>query len=337
MSKRILIIEVNWLGDVIFTTPFIRAVREHYPGAYIACLIHPRCVDVIDGNPRINEIIIYDEQGVHKGLIGKIKLILELRKKRFDIAFVLHRSFTKALIALFAGIPERVGHPTKKRSMILTKTVEENTGSLHKVEYFLDLARAMGAHPAGLSYEFYVKEPDKIFVREFLKRHGVGEGEAIVTICPGGNWDPKRWPRGRFAQLSDELVKRYGVRIVIAGAKKDIALAEEIKRMMKEPAVIAAGATTLKELGAIFARSKLVIANDTGPMHIAVAMKTRVIALFGPTSPDITGPYGGSNCTVIHKNRECQVPCYDDSCDANRCMEDIGVQDVLDAAGKYLS
>lgn len=108
-KKRILIVEVNWVGDVIFSTPFIRAVREAYPDAYIACLIHPRCKEMLESNPRIDELIVYDEEYGHKGLLGKLKLVLELRKKHFDVAFLLHRSFTKALITFLAGAKERWG------------------------------------------------------------------------------------------------------------------------------------------------------------------------------------------------------------------------------------
>jgi len=127
MEKKILIVNVNWIGDVLFSTPFIRAVREAYPHSYIACLLHPRCREMLDSNPHLNEIIIYDEEGVHKNIIGKIKLIAQIRKRRFDTAYILHRSFTKALIAFLGGVRERIGYPTKNRSIVLTKIVEESS------------------------------------------------------------------------------------------------------------------------------------------------------------------------------------------------------------------
>ena len=113
MGKRILIVNVNWVGDVLFSTPFIRAVREANPDAYIACLLHPRCTQMLESNPRLNEIIIYDEEGIHKSLLGKWRLIKELKGKKFDAAFLLHRSFTKALITYLAGIKERIGYPRR--------------------------------------------------------------------------------------------------------------------------------------------------------------------------------------------------------------------------------
>lgn len=336
-EKKILIINVNWIGDVLFSTPFIRVVREAYPKSHIACLLHPRCKEILESNPRLDEIMIYDEEGEHKSLFGKLKLIMYLRKKNFDIAFILHRSFTKALIASLAGIEKRIGYPTKHRSFLLTEIVEEPTEELHKVEYFLNVARAVGIEPSSRSYEFFIKDSDRNFIRSLLKSSDVSDEKTLVVICPGGNWDPKRWPKGSFAKLADLLIERFGVKVAISGAKKDIGLADEIKAMMRNSPIIVCGRTTLKELGALLERANLVIANDTGPMHIAVSMKAKTIALFGPTSPAITGPYGDGNYRVISKYGECEIPCYDFSCTDNRCMAAIKVEDVLKEASEMLN
>jgi ADP-heptose:LPS heptosyltransferase len=157
-----------------------------------------------------------------------------------------------------------------------------------------------------------------------------------MTICPGGNWDPKRWPVESFAKLADILEERFGVRIVISGTRGDIKIADDIRGMMKHCPIIACGWTTLKQAAALFERSALVVANDTGTMHLAVAMKANVIALFGPTSPALTGPYGAGKYKVISKNTECIVPCYDLKCKVNRCMQAIKVEDVLKEAESVL-
>jgi len=342
MNKRILIVNVNWVGDVLFSTPFIRSLREANPDAYIACLLHPRCSQMLEKNPRLDEIIIYDEEGAHRGLIGKMRLILSLRKKRFDTAFVLHRSFTKALITYMAGIPERIGYPTKGRGKILTRAVEEPDEELHKVEYFLNIARAVGIRPSDVSYEFFVDDTDRRSVAGLLAREGVTDKDIAVVLCPGGNWDPKRWPKERFASLGDLLAEKTGARIVISGAKKDEALSREIQGMMKSRPVVTAGKTSLGQLGALLERANLVIANDTGPMHMAVAMKAKTIALFGPTSPRLTGPYGKGAYRVItgtagSKRPGCEVPCYDVACTENICMADISVADVLSKAREFLN
>lgn len=336
-GKRILIVSVNWIGDVIFTTPFIRTVRQANPDSYIACLLHPRCREMLEANPRINEIIIYDEELRHKGIIGKFKLINYIRKNRFDTAFILHRSFTKALIPYLAGIRERIGYPTKNRRVLLTKAAEEPDEDTHKVEYFLNIAGPAGMNlPQDNSYEFFIEDSDRKFVKDMLEEGGVSDKDILVTICPGGNWGPKRWPKENFAVAADLIAEKFGARIAIAGAKKDIELAEEIRKSMRNKPLITCGKTTLRQLGALLERSKLVIANDTGPMHIAVCMKARVIALFGPTSWRITGPYGRGDYKVISRNETCEVPCYDFNCKDNSCMAAISVEEVYQTAEEFL-
>ena len=329
MEKNILIINVNWIGDCLFSTPFVKALREAYPESYMACLLHPRCKEMLESKPRLDGIIIYDEEGEHKGLLGKLKLILALRKKRFNVTFILHRSFTKALIATLAGIKERIGYPTKHRSRLLTRQVDEPLEEIHKVEYFLNIARAAGITAKSRSYEFFINEPDRNFIKGFLRTSGVSEKDLLVVLCPGGNWDPKRWPKENFAKIGDLLAQKFGARILISGAKKDVGLAEETSGMMAIKPIISCGRTSLKELGALLERANLVIANDTGPMHMAIAKRAKTIALFGPTSPQVTGPYGDGDYRVISKYEECEIPCYDFTCHDNKCMQAIRVEDVL--------
>ena len=335
-DNRILIVNVNWIGDVIFSTPFIKAVRLANPDSYIACLLHPRCIDILKDNPRIDEIILYDEEGIHKSLLGKFKLISYLRKKRFDTAFILHRSFTKALITFLAGVRKRIGYPTKHRGSLLTKALEIPDEETHKVEYFLNLARVSGIDTRDITYEFFIKDSDRQKTAQFLKENGVFNNDLLIVLCPGGNWDQKRWQKENFAKLGDIFIEKLGAKVIISGAKKDIPLAEEIQKMMKLRPIISCGRTTLKELGALLERANLVVANDTGPMHIAVAMKTNVVALFGPTSPRLTGPYGLGSYHVIWKNEGCDVPCYDVTCTDNRCMSAITVEDVFKEAKDML-
>ena len=335
--KKILIVSVNWIGDVLFTTPFIRAVREAKPDSHIACLVHPRCAEMLDPNPRIDELILYDEEGIHRSLAGKIRLVSELKNRAFDTVFILHRSFTKALITYLAGIKERIGYATKHRSWLLTLAVEEPPANTHKVEYFLGLARSAGIELKGPpSYEFQAQDQDRKFAASLLRGHGVDEADRVVILCPGGNWDPKRWPKENFASLGDMLAGKPGLKIVISGAAKDAGLADSIAKMMRVKPVITCGATSLASLAALFEKASLVIANDTGPMHLAVAAGAPTIALFGPTSPAITGPYGEGNYRVISKHESCDIPCYDFSCKDNKCMRAIGVDEVFREAEDVL-
>jgi len=328
-GKRILIIEVNWLGDVLFSTPFIRAIREANKDGHIACLVHPRCKEILEGSSAIDEIIIYDEEGLHKNVLGKIKLIYGLRRKHFDTVYILHRSFTKALIGYLTGAKTRIGYPTKNRGRLLTKAVEEPEIGAHSADIFLNLAGEPADKVKERRYEFFIKDADRRYIKDLLCARGIGADDKFIALCPGGNWDPKRWPKENFAAVSDILAGKYGVKIVITGGVKEKGLAESIRGIMKTPAVVTCGETNLKQLGAIFERSHLVVANDTGSMHIAVAMGAKVIALFGPTSPEITGPYGAGNYRVVKSSVECDIPCYDVTCRDNRCMRSISVDEVF--------
>lgn len=327
--KKILIFGVNWRGDVIFTTPFIRAVREVFPDSYIVFITPPRCKEILEANARINELIIFDEDGREKSFLGKIGFALRLRGEKFDIAFILHRSFTRALITFMAGIRMRVGYGTKRRGFLLTKKLDLPAKEIHRVEHFLRLAAAAGADTSEKDYEFFITEPDRERGRLILSCEGADLNNRFVVINPGGNWKPKRWPVDKFAQLADRLIDEYGVRILITGAEKDKGLSEEISQRMRNKPVSIAAKTSLRELASILEMVKLVISGDSGPMHIAVSSGTNVVALFGPTSAGITGPYGKGNYTVISKNVGCDIPCYDYACRDYRCMNAISVDDVI--------
>ena len=330
--KRILIVNVNWLGDVLFSTVSIKAIRRRFPESFIASMVVPRCKEMLEGNPNLDEIIIFDEEGEHKGIIGKIKFIFLLKKRHFDTVFLFHRSFTRLFLCYLAGIPERIGYWRRKGGFLLTKKIEPPPSGIHRADYYLNLVKEAGIEITETGCDFFLSEDARDSVSRFLEENGVKRSDFLISVNPGANWSLKRWPLDRFAELSDRLIERYNAKIVITGSQSDIKLAQEITDKMKHTPIIASGRTNLKELGALFRFSDLVISADTGPMHIAVCMQTPLIALFGPTSPDITGPYAARGPTkVIQKDVGCNIPCYNLDCKQNRCMQAITVDDVLKA------
>ena len=220
--KRILIVNVNWRGDVLFSTPFIRAIREKHPQSFIATMLLPRCAPILENSPHLNEIVIFAEEGRHRGLLGKLRLINLLRTKHFDTVFLLHRSFTRTLLCWLAGIPERIGYFTKKRAMLLTKLISPPLDKLHKVEYFLNIAKACGIETENKDYEFFTSPKDRNYIKNLLQENGLKESDFLVVINPGGNWGLKRWPKENFAKLSDRLIEKYQLKVIITGAKSDI-------------------------------------------------------------------------------------------------------------------
>lgn len=332
--ERILIWEQNWLGDVLFSTPFIKAVRKKCENAYIAVMLNYSCKEILEGNPRINEIILYDEKTKHRGLKGEIKLIRRLKKESFDTVFLLHRSLSRALIAYFAGIRNRIGYFYIKRNFILTDIVDAPRKPLHKIEYFLKMAGYIGADISDKNLEFFINDTDREYIENLIKRNEIEKSGPIIAINPGGNWPPKRWPEENFAKLADILIKKYKVRIMITGSENDISRALRIQELAHNKLFISCGKTTLKQLGALYEKAKIVISGDSGPLHIARAVGADVIALFGPTSPELTGPYGEGSYSVIQKDVGCRTPCYNAECSDNKCMKAISVEDVLEAVKK---
>jgi lipopolysaccharide heptosyltransferase II len=330
--KRILIFNVNWLGDVLFSTPALKALRTKYPQAHIACILHPRTKEMLEGNPNVDEIIIFDEKEKDKHLFNKFRFISQLRKRKFDTVFLFHRSFTRLMLMTLAKIPNRIGYKAKKRSsLFLTKKIPLPKADIHRVDYFLNILRNYGIACESNEYEFFVDDASRKKAAEIFKNEQISASDFVAIINPGGNWLLKRWLPERFAQVANFLIDKFKAKIIISGSSKDIPLAKEIADKLTQKPVILCGRTSLKELGAIIQRCQLFISADSGPMHISAALKTPLIALFGPTSPRITGPIGTGKIKIIHKDIGCKIPCYEVNCAGNRCMQAISAQDCIKA------
>jgi len=329
--KRILVFNVNWLGDVLFTTPAIRALRKQYPDSHIACVAPERCREILELNPHINEIISFDERKANKSIPSKIEFIYSLKKKKFDVVFLFHRSFTRLFLVWLAGIKRRVGYDRKKLSFLLTDKIPAvDRDSLHRVDYFLNIVRPFCEGEPDKNYALKIDRSDTEYVKKLLKENQIEENDKFVILNPGANWVFKRWPVEHFAKLADLLQDKFKVRIVISGAKQDMDLAEQIKKLAHNELTILSGKTNLKQLAALFKLAKLIVSADSGPLHIALAVGTRTVSLFGPTSSKITGPYDLQLHKVIQKNVTCAIPCFDVVCGDGKCMKEILPDDVFD-------
>jgi len=328
-------VNVNWVGDVLFSTPFLEALRAHFPDSPIACLVVPRCQEVLEGNPHLDEILVYEEEGIHRSFLGKLRLLQSLRAKRFDRVYLLHRSFTRRLLTVLAGIPERIGYAVKWKGFLLTEKIPLPPSPLHKVDYFLGLL-PLGSRIESRNYTLRVEKEKEDEVTRRLEEKGLKPGERFMALCPAGNWNQKRWPPERFASLADQLIQKYHQKIVITGEKRDIPLGEEILSSMREKAILFCGETTLQQLAALLKRATCVISGDTGAMHVAQSQGTKVISLFGPTDPHVTGPSGTHPKVILRKEVGCNddPPCYYVHCPDNICMKAIQVEDVLHAIEK---
>jgi len=338
-NKRILIFNVNWLGDVLFSTATIRNIRRNFPDSFIACIIPSRCYPVLKGNPHLDEIIIFDDKDRHRSILAQLSFVRLLKSKRFDTVFLLHRSFSRALICRLAGIPQRIGYHTSKRAFLLTKKIiPPKKDSIHRIDYYLNIIEKAGLKAEDRYLEFFISEEEINFVDKFLDKNSVNKSDFLVVINPGANWFPKRWPREYWAELADRLISEFDAKVIITGAHNDLSLVLNIKERMKEKPIIGCGVFNIKQLGAIMKRAHLCITADTGPLHIANASGAkRIIVLFGPTSPEITGPYPLKNVIILQKDVGCKLPCYQVHCKDTRCMKAITPDEVISEARKIIT
>jgi lipopolysaccharide heptosyltransferase II len=334
-KERILVFEVNWLGDVLFSTPAIRAIRKKYPGAYLAALVVPRCREVLFANNYLDEVMVYDEKGKHRGLKGKIRLIRDLRARHFTISYLFKSSLSRTLYLFLAGIKKRIGYGKRRGDFFLTERVMLPKEQLHRADTYYYLVAKDKIPEGERRYDFFISNEDRAFIEDLLKKHHVPLGKQLVVLHVGGNWDLKRWPKVHFARLIDVIKSSFGAEVVISGSFLDHPLAKEIAGLTQAKPFVACGMTTLKQLAALFQKSDLVISADSGPLHIAMAMQANTLALFGPTLPEITGPIGEGDFSVLrNKEISCEVPCYNLECKNNICMSSLSVEQVIEEVEK---
>ncbi|MDP8266123.1 MAG: lipopolysaccharide heptosyltransferase II [Candidatus Aceula meridiana] len=329
--KKILVVNVNWLGDVIFSAPIFRALHVKYPQSQISCMAVPRVAEVLKQIPFIDNVIIYEEKGCHQSTLGKLKIIGALRREKFDVAFLLHGSMTRALLIFLAGIPVRVGYATKKRGSLLTHIVKRVSSAVHRSDHYLQVIESFGVEVKQRKYELSCDKESEVFAEKFIAENGIKENDFLAILNIGGNWDLKRWPEENFAHLADRLQKELKAKVAISGAPKDVDSANQIVALTQATPIVFAGKTTLSQLFAVLKRASIVISADSGPLHAASSVGTETIALFGPTHPKVTGPRGIKEGIIIRQEVGCNdKPCYHLDCKDNICMKAISVDDVIE-------
>jgi len=334
--KRILIVRTDRIGDVLLSTPVIKALRENYPHAYIAMMISPYAKDIVEGNPYLDDIIIYDKDGKHKSWRRSIKFSQRLKKKRFDLAVILHPTNRVHLVTFFAAIPRRIGYD-RKLGFLLTDRIKHTKqwGEKHELEYNLDLLRYLGVELRDKAIFMPIKPESEKWVDELFKEERIKDTDKLLAIHPGASCPSKIWPNERFADVADRLMGKYGFKCLVVAGPKDLGLANNVIKHMQHPAISLAGKTSVSQLASILKKCQLFISNDSGPVHIASAMGTPVISIFGRSqkglSPKRWGPVGKKD-KILHKQVGC-IECLAHNCVKDfACLKAITVDDVLKAA-----
>jgi heptosyltransferase I len=295
--KRILIIKLGAIGDVIHSLPVLSTLRVCYPDAMIGWAVEEAAAPVLKGNPDLNELILLERKKL-KGRSGIAYLrqwLRAIRNRSFDVSLDLHNLFKTGIISQATRAPIRIGFRKLREGnfIFMNRWAKPDPRYHHAVQKYLSLLKPLGIQEAKWRIRFPLtwESSDGDAVDVFLSKHELWRDGTLVAVNPGANWPSKRWMPERYAIVADELIKTFGIRVLILWGPGERVLAENMLHQMSEKAFIAPQ-TTLKQLMALIKQCKLLISGDTGPAHLAAALGVPTVTLFGPSDPRRNGPYG---------------------------------------------
>ncbi len=324
MIERILVIKLRAVGDVVLSTVVLKNLREAFPGVSLEFLTEKGGAGILEGNPFLNRLHVYDRR-----TMTGLRLIRMVRSRRYDLVIDLFGNPRTALVTRLSGARYRVGFRFRTRTYAYNIVVEPRGAIVHNTQFNLDALEKIGVPVIDRSLHIVPGEQEEASVASFWDRQ-FPSPTPVVALHSGGGWETKRWPAERFAALADVLQTQYHAVVLLPWGPGEEADVERIRSLMKTEAIIPP-ATNLLELAALLRRCSLMVSNDSGPMHIAAAMGTPVLGLFGPTNPRLQGPFGKKVITVRNEAVEC-LGCNLTVCPiGNPCMKDLDIQRVLDA------
>lgn len=346
-TGRILIRANNWIGDVVMISPAIRAIRERFTRARIAMVAKAWVLEALAGNPCFDELLEYDPNGVHRAIAGRLRLSRALRQGGpFDLAVLFQKAFDAAVIARLAGARCRIGYATDGRSALLTHALPLPPAGTHHVDVFLGLARALGCEVRDPVPFFHLTADDRALAESRIDRSPLSGAGPRVALHAGASKGPRAWHPERYAALARTLHDAAGARILLIGGVEESALLNSIQSELRGIPCFAPGpAIGLKEVAGILKTCDLFVGNDSGPMHLAAALRIPTIGIFGPGRSRTTGPVGPpQRVAIIEREYPC-APCRQDffrEClpapsGKPFCIEEIRVDDVAAAALSLLA
>lgn len=334
---NILVIKLRHIGDVLLATPVFRTLKQAYPKARLTALLNRGTEAVLAHHPDLHEILIAE-----KGAMGtQLRFLRELRRKRFDCVVDLTDGDRSAFMSLASGAGMRVGFNAEHRwrGLLYTHVAKPLPDELHRIEYDMATVRALGLAGATSRPALYLS-PDEESAAERILRESAGSDGAskkLIMIQPGARYPLKVWPGERFAELADRLARAMPCRILLGGDAREREAAEAVQMRTQCRPTVVAGRLSLLEFGALLKRCDLFIGNDGGAMHMAAAVGTPVVALFGPTYPERWGPRGAPS-EILYKGLDCRA-CYHPVCirGDDNCMRLISVDEVFDRCMRLLA
>ena len=335
--QKILIIRTAYLGDILMTLPILRPLKERFINSKIIFLTSKLGGQLLLNNPYVDKIMEYDPFWFYSSKKREyLKFIKYLKKESFDLIIEARGDIRDILLLLFPTRSKyKISYNVGGGGDLLTHVVPYN-GLKHKVEYHLDMVRYLGCNTNAIDWNIYLTEKEKNKIAELLNMNGVHD--AFISVHPGARLPLKRWPGERYAGLCDMIMEKYSFPLVLLGSREENELIEEIISKMKNKPIDLAGQTNIRGLAGILSRTTLFICNDSAPMHIAAALKTPTVAIFGPSKNIETMPYGNMN-KIVEKEFPCRYRCDESSCHNkpfHACMDAIEVTDVFERFDELL-
>ena len=315
---------------MVLLTPALRALKRAYPESNLTLLLRPLVVDLMETHPYVDTCIVDTKnRGRYRSLT---ELMRRIRRAAFDVAVVLHpTSFRNALLPFLARVPMRVGTNVNGRGMLLTASRKDDT-SVHEVHRYLRVLQLLNIDTSLDSLEFWHTDTERRIIQDLLDAEDVSSTDRLIALNLGTTWRTKQWDTINFAAVIQQIAHLApDVRVVLTGSSNELALVEALSTSL--PIINLVGKTSILQLGALLERCEVCLTCDSGPMHIAAAVGTPIVALFGPTSPVRHKPHGTGH-TIIEKPVECR-PCYKRTCQRqdtpHLCMKEISIGEVVNA------
>ena len=325
----------NWIGDAVMALPVLESLLASGPDIELWAAGEPWVGDLIPAGLGVRGALTIPRTN---GLKELRAAAAALKQHRFDAGLLLTNSFGSALVLRLAGVPERWGYVRDGRGLLLTRrvSVRETIEPLHQRDYYLELLAGLGVRAVSPGIGLSVSEEERAAAERTLEAAGHDRSRPLVILNPGAAYGPaKRWPAERFAELGRLFRSRAGADILLVGSAGERELAGAIAAAVGGPVMNLAGRTSLRELAALIGLGRLFVTNDTGPMHIADALGTPILAVFGPTDPVMTGP-GQARSAVLKIDVPCW-PCLYRKCPYDhRCLAGIGPEEAFEAGRRLL-
>ncbi len=330
--KRILLIKLRYIGDVVLSTPLLPLLRRRFPEASLTFLVNPGTEGVLFGNPHLEEISVIPRDG----WASQLRFLHKLRRAGFEAVVDLTDGDRSAFLTHWTGARVRLGfnRENRWRGKLYSQVLPSAYGSMHMVDYHAQALTVLGCSGPVGKPELYLRPDDHDQGDHMVASLKIGQSP-LVLLHPLARYVNKAWPLERFAALADWLADQGAV-VALIGRQQDVLIGQKILNLSKSNPKNLMGQTRLRQLAAVMKRSALFVGNDGGPMHMAAAVGCPVLGLFGPTDPHVWGPRG-EKVSVIYKGLDCQE-CFYHGCSRGEesCMRQISVEEVCQAAGSYL-